>query len=558
MSSNLQTVKPTTDKLEHALQCAARGWAVFPLHTGDGDGRCSCGKANCSVGKHPRTKNGLKDATTNPVTITKWWTKWPDANIGVRTGKASGLWALGPDGPEGLADLQRLEAKNGALPRTARNRTGSGGQHLLFRYPADGKPVINRTNHRGTNIDTRGEGGYIVGAPGRNGNGVYKVIDATDPAEAPPWLLGWVRGAESKPAPPNRPADVPTGECERRAVAPPAGRIVAGGRNDRLTSLAGTMRRRGMGEEAIYAALDVENRNRCEPPLGDLEVRGIAKSVSRYLPAGSVPRVPSSAPATPQPDDSMTTANVIRAWLHGRYRPAFRRHGGIVTDDGEEVSRVDALAAPDSGLIARLADATDAPRYTPRQGQQVGDVKRDSLPGHFKKWAPVAWGDLIGSLPDEDAAELGADAPAGEEFRRLVRDALFSQIVLGDVIGDSKVTQTERCSVIDWCYKFAKTGPWKSIRSYRCWCKLDDLGGGEFKLKVAVRHELFAQLKADKRLSSMPANTFGRRAKRYGVGASSRDSRPEGQSAVVLADEFVAELLASCDADAREILVGPT
>src|SRR5262249_57240905 len=62
--------------------------------------------------------------------------------------------------------------------------------------------------------------------------------------------------------------------------------IHEGYRNDTLTSLAGTMRRRGMGAEEIEAALLVTNNKRCDPPLAEDEVRKIASSVCRYKPAG--------------------------------------------------------------------------------------------------------------------------------------------------------------------------------------------------------------------------------------------------------------------------------
>lgn len=61
--------------------------------------------------------------------------------------------------------------------------------------------------------------------------------------------------------------------------------IEEGGRNSALTSLAGTMRRRGMSEQALEAALLMENATRCTPPLDDGEVRAIAHSVARYSPA---------------------------------------------------------------------------------------------------------------------------------------------------------------------------------------------------------------------------------------------------------------------------------
>jgi hypothetical protein len=57
-------------------------------------------------------------------------------------------------------------------------------------------------------------------------------------------------------------------------------------RNVVLTSVAGSLRDRGLDEDTIHVALLEVNRLRCEPPLEDAEVKRIAESVSRY-PAGS-------------------------------------------------------------------------------------------------------------------------------------------------------------------------------------------------------------------------------------------------------------------------------
>jgi len=58
--------------------------------------------------------------------------------------------------------------------------------------------------------------------------------------------------------------------------------IPEGQRNSTLTSLAGTMRRRGMTDIEIAAALHAINKNRCRPSLPDAEVDSIVKSVGRY------------------------------------------------------------------------------------------------------------------------------------------------------------------------------------------------------------------------------------------------------------------------------------
>lgn len=73
-------------------------------------------------------------------------------------------------------------------------------------------------------------------------------------------------------------------EAPRQAVAE-GGHILDGARNKTLASLAGTMRKRGMTQESIKAALLAENALRCNPPLPDDEVGSIAESIGRYAPA---------------------------------------------------------------------------------------------------------------------------------------------------------------------------------------------------------------------------------------------------------------------------------
>jgi len=61
--------------------------------------------------------------------------------------------------------------------------------------------------------------------------------------------------------------------------------IPEGKRNAQLASLAGSMRRRGMAQSAIEAALLEVNQAQCQPPLPEVEVRTIAASVARYPPS---------------------------------------------------------------------------------------------------------------------------------------------------------------------------------------------------------------------------------------------------------------------------------
>ena len=64
----------TGDLLEAALQLAESGFRVLPLHSPDPDHGCSCRGPDCeSVAKHPRTQHGVKDASTDPEVIRRWW-----------------------------------------------------------------------------------------------------------------------------------------------------------------------------------------------------------------------------------------------------------------------------------------------------------------------------------------------------------------------------------------------------------------------------------------------------------------------------------------------------
>ena len=80
----------------------------------------------------------------------------------------------------------------------------------------------------------------------------------------------------------------PEASAARRTASVLEGAIRHPGRNDALTSLAGTMRRRGMSQVGIEAALLAENAARCEPPLDHAEVRKIAASIAKYLPASTL------------------------------------------------------------------------------------------------------------------------------------------------------------------------------------------------------------------------------------------------------------------------------
>ncbi len=247
--------------LESAQAIAAAGWGVIPLHTPI-DGACDCGRPGCSSpGKHPRTKNGLSDATTDAKQIRKWWSASPTANIG----------AVVPDGiivvDVDVADPSTV-FRSDELPTTVMAKTGRG-HHLIYRTATPIRPTVGVREH----IDLRGPGSYIVVPPSLHSSGVrYEwVVPIEDGiADAPAWIAEAARSRRS--------ADDRPGGSDS---------ILEGERNVRLTSLAGTMRRRGMTTTEIEFALLAINAGRCMPPLPDDEVRTIATSIGSRPPGAS-------------------------------------------------------------------------------------------------------------------------------------------------------------------------------------------------------------------------------------------------------------------------------
>jgi uncharacterized protein YdaU (DUF1376 family) len=261
--------------LSAALEYAARGWCIFPLHS-IGSGQCTCHKHDCKrKGKHPRTRNGLKDATDNVEVINGWWGKWQDANIGLLTGAESGFIVLDVDDKDGVygsESLQRFSEDYGWNGQTLMSITGNG-RHLLFQHP--GQPIKNSASTVAPGLDVRGEGGYIVAPPSVHFTGKqYRWQDPAEPiAELPEWLLEHIVAPHQVLTP---------ATC---AIAPEAESIANGNRNTELTRIAGRLRRNGLDESSIAESLIRENEKRCTPALARSEILRIARSVARYEPA---------------------------------------------------------------------------------------------------------------------------------------------------------------------------------------------------------------------------------------------------------------------------------
>lgn len=157
------------------------------------------------AGKHPLTLHGLKDATNDPDILAQQFSgEYSIANIGLRTGKISGVWVLDVDD---VADLRKLELQYGKLPLTWQAQTGGGGLHYFFRYPTDCE-IRNSQKKIAPNIDVRGEGGYVVLPPGKHkSGGAYTWLVSPESgiplSFASPWLIDLATGSNIKHTPPD-------------------------------------------------------------------------------------------------------------------------------------------------------------------------------------------------------------------------------------------------------------------------------------------------------------------------------------------------------------------
>lgn len=174
MSAPATVLRPA---VKDALAYAAQGIRVFP-----------CNPEN----KQPLTKNGFKAAATDPEQIEAWWRRYPDALIGAATG--DGFFVIDLDrkgGRDGVAAFEVL-SQIFDLPPTRRISTPSGGVHLHFRTVQRVRCSASKVI---AGIDVRGDGGYVILAGSVMADGRrYRLLDATEIAEAPAWICELARG----------------------------------------------------------------------------------------------------------------------------------------------------------------------------------------------------------------------------------------------------------------------------------------------------------------------------------------------------------------------------
>ena len=191
--------------------------------------------------------------------ILAWWTEYPDANVGIVTGKISGITVVDVDTYAG--------GDASMFPKTYSVKTGNGGIQLYYQY-CPGITVSAGAYPHLPHVDLRSDGGFVVAAPsvivpkvpGATGEYVVTVHDQYAPF--PLSIFG-----EQKPKRPMRTLLTAS----------------QGTRNDSIASIIGRLlldAPQSSWSTTIYPVVERINRT-FDPPLPERELRATFESIMR-------------------------------------------------------------------------------------------------------------------------------------------------------------------------------------------------------------------------------------------------------------------------------------
>lgn len=251
--------------LDAALEYADAGYAVIPVRRSD---------------KAPLTEHGLSDASKDASTIRAWWDRFPDANVAVVCGAASGnLVALDvdvKDGKQGDFYIHSWQSEHGDFPETVVQITGSGGMHFFFR--CENLSEFKNTVEAIPGVDVRGDGAYVVVHPSVYADGrTYEwkhgvsLLDVDEVATANESVIELLSLNKRN-------------KKSRSKVASRSMRDVkAGARNSTLFRYASAQRRYDVPYDVCLSACEHLSAEWSQP-LADSEIRKIVDSAYRFEP----------------------------------------------------------------------------------------------------------------------------------------------------------------------------------------------------------------------------------------------------------------------------------
>lgn len=205
-----------------------------------------------------------------PDQIREWWNKWPDAMIGVVTGKLSGVVSVDIDEDIGFLEIEKLIPDSIIAPTY---KTPSGGVQMLFKMPEFDLRVAVR-NIPG--CDLRAEGGIAILPPSNNMSGKYEWMPELNinGNEIPPLPIAYINNINISTYNKQNVAVNNEGVTE---ITTSNISFDHGSRNDSLFSVSFGLAKSGMSRNNVFYVLNNIAKN-CNPPLDDREILVILDS----------------------------------------------------------------------------------------------------------------------------------------------------------------------------------------------------------------------------------------------------------------------------------------
>jgi hypothetical protein len=216
-------------------------------------------------------------ALPEEMEVMEWFTQFPDANVGIITGKVSGITVVDIDTDAGLGAISKYMPP---LMVTPTAKTQKGGRHLYFKYV----PGLSNKVRAIDGVDVRGDGGFVVAPPSEGELGHYEWLEGlglgmVDLEDMPPLLIKALKGQN--------------GEAPLDNTLKPLVRVVTpehlkeGCRNDTVYHFAISMVKGGIKTKGELMTACVPIGLACTPPLTDDEVGTICESALKHVPAGA-------------------------------------------------------------------------------------------------------------------------------------------------------------------------------------------------------------------------------------------------------------------------------
>ena len=246
---NLPKGTPSGPFASAALELAEAGLAVIPCGSDDG-------KVPSIKWRNMRYRPGAEF-------IGKLAKQHGHANVGILTGKLSGVLIVDIDDPEIVDPMLERFGRTPILIRTP-----SGGVHLWYRWNGEKSGSLR---NQGLAVDIKGAGGIVVVPP------------SVRPRTGRPytWLKGSLKDLPSLPK--ARPGSLPL--TNERAVPEPLRAITEGRRNNTLFKLLLREVHRCDSRLALQDVAQTINDD-CDPPLSDMELTRLVDSVWGYETTG--------------------------------------------------------------------------------------------------------------------------------------------------------------------------------------------------------------------------------------------------------------------------------